>query len=158
MSTEPSLALPDPAATDALGAQLAAVTSLPLIVALEGTLGAGKSALARAWLKALGVSGRVKSPTYTLIERYPLPTGEMAFHLDLYRIAAADELHYLGLDELVAAPALVLVEWPSRGAGALPAFDLTITLCAEGEGRRATLTAHSAAGSTLLARFVGRTD
>lgn len=153
MPTERSVWLADPAATEALGARLAAATTLPLTVALDGTLGAGKSALARAWLGALGVRGRIKSPTYTLIERYPLPDGGLAWHLDLYRIADPEELHHLGLDELGASPALVLVEWPERGAGALPAFDLTVRLAAEGEGRRAGLQAHSAVGATLLARL-----
>jgi tRNA threonylcarbamoyladenosine biosynthesis protein TsaE len=153
MSTEHSVLLPDPAATDALGARLAAATDLPLTVALEGTLGAGKSALARAWLTALGVTGRIKSPTYTLIERYPLPHGALAWHLDLYRIAAPDELHYLGLDEITATPALALVEWPERGTGALPVFDLSIRLSAEGDGRRAELRANSAAGCRLIARL-----
>lgn len=153
MPTERSLWLADPAATEALGARLAAATTLPLTVALDGTLGAGKSALARAWLGALGVRGRIKSPTYTLIERYPLPDGGLAWHLDLYRIADPEELHHLGLDELGASPALALIEWPERGAGALPAFDLTVRLAAEGEGRRAGLQAHSAVGATLLARL-----
>lgn len=151
--TERALWLADPAATEALGAQLAAVTTMPLTVALEGTLGAGKSALARAWLTALGVRGRIKSPTYTLIERYPLPEGCLAWHLDLYRIADPEELQHLGLDELVVTPSLALIEWPERGAGGLPPFDLTIRLQAEGEGRRATLHAHSAAGVALLARL-----
>lgn len=153
MRTERTLLLPDPPATDRLGQVLAACTTLPLCVALDGTLGAGKSALARAWLQALGVTGRIKSPTYTLIERYPLPAGGMAFHLDLYRIADPDELHHLGLDELGAAPALALIEWPERGRGALPPFDLVIRLDTHGEGRTARLEACSAAGVALLARL-----
>ncbi|MCU0755397.1 MAG: tRNA (adenosine(37)-N6)-threonylcarbamoyltransferase complex ATPase subunit type 1 TsaE [Xanthomonadales bacterium] len=151
--TDRTLWLADPTATEALGARLAAATTMPLTVALEGTLGAGKSALARAWLQALGVHGRIKSPTYTLIERYPLPEGGLAWHLDLYRIADPEELHHLGLDELVATPGLALIEWPERGVGALPAFDLRVRLQTEGEGRRATLHADSAAGLALLARL-----
>lgn len=153
MRSERALVLPDAEATRALGERLAAATSLPLTVALAGTLGAGKSALARAWLSALGVTGRIKSPTYTLIERYPLPGGALAWHLDLYRIADPEELHHLGLDELGATPGLALIEWPERGVGALPPFDLRIELGAEGEGRRATLQALSAAGTALLARL-----
>lgn len=153
MPNELSIWLTDPAATEALGAELAAATTLPLTVALDGTLGAGKSALARAWLGALGVRGRIKSPTYTLIERYPLPDGGLAWHLDLYRIADPEELHHLGLDELSASPALALIEWPERGTDALPDFDLTIRLTPEGEGRRAELLAHSVAGRSLLDRL-----
>ena len=86
--------LPDPDATDALGGALAATQPARAVVYLEGDLGAGKSTLARAWLRALGVTGAIKSPTYALVERYPIPGGEAA-HLDLYRLAAAAELDFL---------------------------------------------------------------
>src|SRR3546814_2111865 len=96
-------------------------------------LGAGKSTLARAWLRALGVEGPIRSPTYTLVERYPVPGGE-ALHLDLYRIGGAGELEFLGLDD--ADVALWLVEWPERGTGGLPAADLRVALSVEGAGGR----------------------
>ena len=93
-----SLWLADAEATDALGAALARTRPRPAVVHLLGDLGAGKSTLARALLRALGVTGAIRSPTYTLVERYPLPDGGEAWHLDLYRIADAGELEYLGLD------------------------------------------------------------
>ena len=83
--------LPDADATDALGAALARTRPAFAVVHLQGDLGAGKSTLARALLRALGVEGAIRSPTYTLVERYPLPGGGEALHLDLYRIAAAGE-------------------------------------------------------------------
>jgi tRNA threonylcarbamoyladenosine biosynthesis protein TsaE len=145
-------ALPDPDATAALGAALAATRPAHAVVFLEGELGAGKSTLARAWLRALGVKGAIKSPTYALVERYGIPGGEAA-HLDLYRLAAAAELDFLGLDELAAEATLWLVEWPERGAGSLPAPDLRLSLATSGAGRRAVLQAGSPAGEAWLARI-----
>ena len=105
--------LPDPAATDALGAQLAQTLPERAVIHLQGDLGAGKSSLARALLRSLGVTGTIRSPTYTLVEQYPLAQGGLAVHLDLYRIGNPGELEFLGLDGGEAR--LWLVEWPERG-------------------------------------------
>ena len=123
--------------TAALAAALAASQPPTAVVHLHGDLGAGKSTLARAWLRALGVTGPVRSPTYTLVERYPLQTGGEALHLDLYRIGDAGELEFLGLDDADAR--LWLVEWPERGLGALPPPDLELHLAVDGTGRRCRL-------------------
>lgn len=139
--------LPDPEATDALGRALALSRPAQAVVHLHGDLGAGKSSLARALLRALGVQGPVRSPTYTLVERYPVPGGE-AWHLDLYRIAEAGELDFLGLDGGEAT--LWLVEWPERGLGVLPQADLAVRLEPLGAGRQARLEAGSAAGRKWL--------
>ena len=152
--------LPDADATDTLGRALAATRPetarhAPAVVYLHGDLGAGKSTLARAWLRALGVEGPVRSPTYTLVERYPIPGGE-ALHLDLYRIGGAGELEFLGLDE--AGAVLWLVEWPERGAGALPAPDLEVALAVAGEGRSVRLRATGAVGDAWLARMADHGD
>ncbi|MBP6596350.1 MAG: tRNA (adenosine(37)-N6)-threonylcarbamoyltransferase complex ATPase subunit type 1 TsaE [Arenimonas sp.] len=144
--------LPDARATDALGAALAASAPARAVVYLQGPLGAGKSSLARAWLRALGVAGAIKSPTYTLVERYAIPAGQAA-HLDLYRLAAASELDFLGLDELSAEAGLWLVEWPERGGGSLPAADLRLELSMAGEGRHLRATAGTAAGTAWLAKL-----
>lgn len=143
--------LPEAAATEALAQALAATRPARAVVYLEGDLGAGKSTLARALLRALGVRGAIKSPTYTLIERYPLGEGEAA-HLDLYRIADGGELDFLGLDELAAEARLWLVEWPERGLGALPVADLRVRLAVAGEGREAELVAGSVEGQAWLER------
>jgi len=146
------LGLPAAADTDALGVALArALPAQPVVAWLQGDLGAGKSTLARALLRELGVTGAIRSPTYTLVERYPLAQGEAA-HLDLYRIAGAGELDFLGLDELRDAR-LWLVEWPERGAGALPAADLRIRLAIEGAGRVAELQETSEKGRSWLTAF-----
>ena len=148
----PTVDLVDADATEALARGLAGCAPARAVVFLEGDLGAGKSTLARAWLRALGVTGAIKSPTYTLVERYPLPSGE-AVHLDLYRLAASAELDFLGLDELAAEASLWLVEWPERGQGGLPPPDLGVRLAAAGAGRRASLQAGSEAGRDWLARW-----
>ena len=141
--------LADAAATDALGSALARTRPVPAVVHLVGDLGAGKSTLARALLRSLGVTGAIRSPTYTLVERYPLAAGGEAWHLDLYRIADAGELEYLGLD--ADDVVLWLVEWPERGSGALPPADLVVTRAVEGVGRHARITAGTAAGQGWLA-------
>lgn len=126
--------LPDEAATVALARRVAPALVDGGVLFLRGELGAGKTTFARALLRALGVGERVKSPTYSLLERYRV-NGHDAFHLDLYRIAHAGELEWLGLDELDAPETVVLVEWPERGEGALPAPDLEIALEHAGAGR-----------------------
>jgi tRNA threonylcarbamoyladenosine biosynthesis protein TsaE len=145
--------LGDAAATDALGAALAATRPPRATVFLQGDLGAGKSHLARAMLRALGVAGAIKSPTYTLVERYPLhdraAAGDAA-HLDLYRIADAGELDFLGLDALVEDVTLWLVEWPERGGAGLPAEDLRVGLRVDGAGREARLEAVTPVGASWL--------
>ena len=141
--------LEDAGATEQLGAALAATRPANAVVYLQGDLGAGKTTLARALLRALGVSGAVRSPTYTLIERYPIHGG-YAVHLDLYRIADPEELHFLGLDDLAASASLWLIEWAERGIGALPCADLKIELTLAGQGRRARLQAMTAIGQQWL--------
>lgn len=148
-----SLELATPADTDALGAGLARSRPPgPLVAWLRGDLGAGKSTLARALLRELGVEGAIRSPTYTLVERYSLDEGE-AVHLDLYRIAEPGELEFLGLEDLRAEASLWLVEWPERGGPALPAADLQIDLSLSGAGRHANLRENSGKGAAWLAAF-----
>lgn len=143
--------LVDPSATEALGAALARTRPAHGVVHLLGDLGAGKSTLARALLRTLGVTGTIRSPTYTLVERYPLATGGEAWHLDLYRIADAGELDYLGLDG--DDTVLWLIEWPERGAGGTPAPDLVAKLAIDGEGRVVELMPASPVGTQWLARL-----
>lgn len=143
--------LADAEATNRLGEALACTRPPHAVVHLRGELGAGKSTLARALLRALGVQGAIRSPTYTLVERYPLADGAEAWHLDLYRIADVGELEFLGLDTGEAV--LWLVEWPERGRGGLPPEDLVIDLNVEGDGRRVELLPMSPAGADWLGRI-----
>ena len=141
-------ALADAAATEQLGARLARSIT-PAIVYLRGDLGAGKTTLARGLIHALGYTGTVRSPTYTLVEPYPCERCPV-FHLDLYRLADAEELEWLGLRDMLAEPALLLVEWPERGHGILPPADLTIDLDYSDSARVARLVPASGAGKQLL--------
>jgi tRNA threonylcarbamoyladenosine biosynthesis protein TsaE len=104
------------------------------LVFLEGDLGAGKTTLVRGLLRGLGHQGPVRSPTYTLVESFELP-GALVHHLDLYRIADPEELEYLGIRDLLNDASLVLVEWPERGAGVLPAPDLEVVIAHRDGGR-----------------------
>ncbi|WP_045738186.1 tRNA (adenosine(37)-N6)-threonylcarbamoyltransferase complex ATPase subunit type 1 TsaE [Xanthomonas sp. MUS 060] len=149
------LFLPDSDATERFGRALAATRPAQAVVHLHGDLGAGKSTLARALLRALGVQGAIRSPTYTLLERYPLADGE-AWHLDLYRIGTSGELDFLGLDE--ASANLWLVEWPERGGDVLAPADLHVLLALHDGGRMAQVRAGTAAGKVWLTRIVEQGD
>jgi len=146
-----TLLLTDSEHTDALGHALAGSRPPRAVVYLQGDLGAGKSTLARALLRALGVQGSIRSPTYTLVERYPLPAGGEAWHLDLYRIGDPGELEFLGLDP--DNTVLWLIEWPERGTGGLPAADLQVALAVDGDGRAAALVPLSPSGEEWVARL-----
>ncbi len=117
--------------TEALGARLFGTPPAPVracrVVFLRGELGAGKSTFARGVLRALGVTGPIKSPSYTLLETYELP-AVTAVHLDLYRLEDPDELEHLGLADYHRPGFLWLVEWPERGVGRLPPADLTFAV------------------------------
>lgn len=126
--------LANEAATLTLGAQLATLPC-PQVVYLHGDLGAGKTTLVRGALRALGYEGAVRSPTYTLLERYELG-GKVIVHFDLYRLADPEELHALGLRELLEEAAMLFFEWPERGEGLLPPATLTLRFDLEGDGRR----------------------
>lgn len=147
--------LADPAATDAFAQQVAGAVAGGVVFHLHGELGAGKSSFTRALLQSLGVAGRIKSPTYSLVESYPLGRGT-AWHLDLYRIAAPDELEWLGLDALGEPDAVVLIEWPEQGRGAIPAADLEVYLDYAGAGRSVRVVSASDRGEALLQRLESR--
>ena len=142
MSADPAavftLDLPDEAATRALGRRLAALARPGDVVLLEGPIGAGKSSLARACIRArLGEDEEVPSPTFTLVQVYPDAEGEI-WHADLYRLTHPDEVWELGLDQAFET-AICLVEWPDRLGSHRPEGALTIRLEPLGEGRRAVV-------------------
>jgi tRNA threonylcarbamoyladenosine biosynthesis protein TsaE len=129
-------------------------------IALEGNLGAGKTAFTRYLIQAMGYAGKVKSPTYSLCESYPIVCGDQivhAFHFDLYRMRTPLEWQEAGLAEHFDAPGMCLIEWPEKAEGTLPPLDLQITITA---GERETerqfeFKALSDLGLRLLSQFQG---
>lgn len=126
------------AETEAYGASLAPILKSRNggVLYLEGALGAGKTTLTRGLLRALGVTGSIRSPTYTLLEPYEIGNQPL-LHMDLYRLNDPLELEQLGLRDYPTSRCWWLVEWPERGAGFLPPPDLRIVLSHEPQGRRA---------------------
>ncbi len=112
------------------------------VITLQGDLGAGKTTLARAVLRAMGVEGRIKSPTFPLVEFYNLPKFP-AYHFDLYRFSSPDQWFDAGFDDIVAGPGLMLVEWPDKAQGAMPTADLDIQLRLSDDGQTRELVAHA---------------
>ena len=135
------LHLPDEAATQALGRTLAASLRAGDAVCLTGPLGAGKSTLARALIRALTTPDEeVPSPTFTLVQFYETPAFPLA-HFDLYRLSDPDEAYEIGLDEALDN-GVALIEWPQRLEGRLPATRLDIDIALDGDARRAVITRH----------------
>jgi tRNA threonylcarbamoyladenosine biosynthesis protein TsaE len=147
-----------PEETETLGARLSRARPPPAsalaVLYLEGGLGAGKTTFARGFARAAGVGGVLCSPTYTLLEVYPLPTASLV-HVDLYRVQSPAELDSLGLADFAVPGYIWLIEWPERGAGRLPAPDLQVALTAGESAHDIELTAASALGRSWLVQLSG---
>ena len=122
-----------------------------LYIELKGPLGSGKTTLVRHLLRALGVEGRIKSPTYAVLETYN-PKGFPIFHFDFYRLQDAKELEHIGIRDYFTSTAICLIEWPEKGLPLLPKPDLACYFSfLDGDGdREIGLEAHSAAGEAVL--------
>ena len=148
--------LPDESATLALGAALARAVAPGLVIYLHGDLGAGKTALTRALLRATGYQGTVKSPTYTLSEPYRVQVnGEPVdvIHYDLYRMASPEEFLDAGFREDFDGRNICIVEWPEKGEPVLPPPDVRVLLEVSGAGRTVELQALSPQGLLCLDRL-----
>ncbi|MEI2417480.1 tRNA (adenosine(37)-N6)-threonylcarbamoyltransferase complex ATPase subunit type 1 TsaE [Orrella sp. JC864] len=149
------LSLSEEAATEALARRLAPLAVPPSggpaggRIHLRGELGAGKTTLVRALLRACGITGRIKSPSYALLESYKI-SNLYLYHLDFYRFSDAREWLDAGFRDILRDDALVLIEWPERAEGLLPPPDLDIELVYAGSGRQALLTAYTARGLSWL--------
>jgi tRNA threonylcarbamoyladenosine biosynthesis protein TsaE len=147
------LALPDEAATLALGHSIARVIEPGLRIFLSGELGAGKTTLVRGVLRGLGYQERVKSPTYTLVELYVVSTLHL-YHFDFYRFSSPEEWESAGFRDLFDSSNICLVEWPERALSLLPKADLLIHLQhLTTEGREATLQSATPRGAALIAKL-----
>jgi len=141
----------DEAATERFARALAAQPALKLAyIELQGDLGAGKTTLVRHLLRALGVQGRVKSPTYAVVEPYELPDLHI-WHFDFYRFSDPREWADAGFRDIFASPGLKIAEWPQNAAGCVPLADLLLQLTvADDASRQVTLTAFTQLGANLL--------
>jgi tRNA threonylcarbamoyladenosine biosynthesis protein TsaE len=151
MAAESSLELPDESATLRLGAALAAGIAPGRTLFLQGELGTGKTTLVRGLLRALGHPGRVKSPTYPLVELYSLSRLHL-YHFDFYRFKDPTEWRDSGFRDYFNAQSACVVEWPERAGGLLAPADLAVRLELSGTGRRAWLSAPTPAGAAWLAQ------
>lgn len=116
---------------------------------LLGTLGAGKTAFARGFIQGLGYSGRVKSPTYTLVEPYEV-AGLRIYHFDLYRLADPEELEFIGIRDYVGSDVINLIEWPSKGAGMLSEADVEISIEILEDARNLKIEGYTELGNRLI--------
>ena len=136
-----------------LGASLASLLCGEGVVHLTGGLGAGKTTLCRGILRAMGHTGAVKSPTFTLVEPYQISDSEI-YHFDLYRLADPGELEYIGIDEYFGNNKLCLIEWPEKAAGCLPQHDLEITIDVLGEKRIIGVRSNSQSGEEICTQLI----
>jgi len=142
-----TLDLADEAATIALGAALAQVMEPNLTIYLHGNLGAGKTTLVRGLLQGLDYQGKVKSPTYTIVEPYEVNRASQGamniYHFDLYRFNDEEEWESAGFRDYFNAQSICLIEWPERAAHLLPIPDIDVYILMQGVGRSVRITLHS---------------
>jgi tRNA threonylcarbamoyladenosine biosynthesis protein TsaE len=144
-----TLSLKDELATLELGARLASTLPPGLVIWLRGDLGAGKTTLTRGLLRGLGYEGKVKSPTYTLVEPYVI-SGLYLYHFDLYRFVDPEEWDAAGFRDYFNRDSVCLVEWPEKASELLPVPDLEIRLTLSGKGRKVSLSANTEVGTQCL--------
>lgn len=144
-----SFYLADEQATTELAAKLAALCSTATVIYLEGDLGAGKTSFCRGFIHGLGYVGRVKSPTYTLVEPYEIKNWRI-FHFDLYRLSDPEELEFIGIRDYFDDDCICLIEWPDKGHGLLAAADLHISIEFIDHSRSLTVQANTEYGQQLL--------
>lgn len=135
--------------TDAFCQKLLPLLESPCVIYLHGDLGAGKTTLSQYLIRAAGHKGPVKSPTYTLFEEYQTPHGHF-YHFDLYRLKDAEELIFIGIEDIAKEKAIFLIEWPEQGAEYLPNADLAVYIKLAQTDRELSIESTSEKGSKLL--------
>lgn len=138
--------------TVALGAKIASALQGGEMIYLSGELGAGKTTFVRGLLNALGYSGNVKSPTYTLVEPYSV-NGRNIYHFDLYRINDPEELEAMGIRDYCDGESVCLFEWPEQGEDVIPAADIVLSLSHSEQGRELKIESNSSKGEVILSQF-----
>jgi tRNA threonylcarbamoyladenosine biosynthesis protein TsaE len=149
-----SIILVEEAATIALGHEIAKYVVAATLIYLKGDLGTGKTTLVRGILRGLGYQGKVKSPTYTLVEEYHFPLGAF-YHFDLYRLSHPEELDYIGFSEYLDSDAVLLIEWPECGSGFLPPADIEFSFKSREDGREVQIDTTSEKGQALWQHLKG---
>ncbi|MGP4932489.1 tRNA (adenosine(37)-N6)-threonylcarbamoyltransferase complex ATPase subunit type 1 TsaE [Pseudoalteromonas nigrifaciens] len=144
--------LSDDIATVTMGNRIAAIIEQGAVIYLHGDLGAGKTTFTRGILQGFGHTGKVKSPTYTLVEPYELERANV-YHFDLYRLGDPEELEYMGIRDYFSAQAICVVEWPEKGGEFIPVPDLNITLSYVGDERNIVINSASERGSVIIEKL-----
>ena len=141
--------LNDESATVAMGKKVAASIEQGAVIYLHGDLGAGKTTFTRGVVQGFGHSGKVKSPTYTLVEPYELNSANV-YHFDLYRLGDPEELEFMGIRDYFSKSAICVVEWPEKGGEFIPVPDLDITLSYVEDGRQIVIKSASERGEGIV--------
>lgn len=144
--------LADEAATVAMGNKLANLIEQGAVIYLHGDLGAGKTTLTRGIVQGFGHQGKVKSPTYTLVEPYELANTHV-YHFDLYRLGDPEELEFMGIRDYFSPTAICVVEWPEKGGEFIPTPDLDITMRYVGEAREIEINSVSERGKAITEKL-----
>lgn len=144
--------LNDEIATVAMGNTVAAIIEQGAVIYLHGDLGAGKTTFTRGVVQGFGHTGKVKSPTYTLVEPYEL-TRANVYHFDLYRLGDPEELEYMGIRDYFSEQAICIVEWPEKGGEFIPVPDLDITLSYVGDERKIVINSVSERGIAIVEKL-----
>lgn len=144
--------LANEAATVSMGTHLAGLIDKGVVIYLHGDLGAGKTTLTRGIVQGCGHNGKVKSPTYTLVEPYELVRGNV-YHFDLYRLGDPEELEFMGIRDYFSTDSICIVEWPEKGGEFIPVPDLNITLSYTGNERKIIINSASERGAKIVEKL-----
>ncbi|MBB1275792.1 MULTISPECIES: tRNA (adenosine(37)-N6)-threonylcarbamoyltransferase complex ATPase subunit type 1 TsaE [unclassified Pseudoalteromonas] len=144
--------LTDEIATVTMGNRVADIIEQGAVIYLHGDLGAGKTTFTRGVVQGFGHTGKVKSPTYTLVEPYELERANV-YHFDLYRLGDPEELEYMGIRDYFSADAICVVEWPEKGGEFIPVPDLDITLSYVGNERKIVINSASERGIAIVEKL-----